>query len=166
MKQQFSYRKLKTIDHADLSTDLEQSLLNVDPLSDLDSIVDQYNSSLASILDKHASLKSRSITIQPSNPWYSPEIEEAKNLRKRLERKWRKTRLEVDRKLFKAQRQRVYTMINDAKASYYRDKISTCTDQNKLTILFKQNWQRNLTSSLFPKSPKYAKNSILLLMLA
>ena len=68
----------------------------------------------------------------------------------------------------------IITIINDAKASYYRDKISTCSDQKEpfkiveqlrhqkeksinfpLTIL-KQNWQRNLTSSLFPNSPQFA----------
>ena len=70
-----------------------------------------------SILDKHAPLKSRSITIRRSNPWYSPEIEEAKKLRKRLERKWRKTRLEVDRELFKAQRQRVYNFVTLSRKS-------------------------------------------------
>ena len=88
------------------STGLEQSFLNFDPSSDLESIVDQYNSSCTcEHFGQTCPLKSRSITIRPSNPWYSPEIEEAKKLRKRLKRKWRKTRSEVDRELFKAQRQ-------------------------------------------------------------
>ena len=89
------------------------------------------NSCLRNILDNHAPLKSRTITIRPSNPWYSPEIDEVKKLRKRLERKWGKTNLEVDRQIFTSQRQLVYSMIYEAKAAYYRDKISNCTDQKQ-----------------------------------
>ena len=40
--------------------------------------------------------------------------------------------MEVDRQIFIAQRQVVYNMIYDAKAKYYRDKISSCSDQKEL----------------------------------
>ena len=73
-------------------------------------------------------------------------------------------------------------IINDVKASYYRDKISTCTDQKYIFKIVEQLPHQQVKSKLpshnskaelaekfnssFPKSPKYAKNSILLLMLA
>ena len=93
--------------------------------ADLNEIVYQYNSCLHNILDNHAPLKSHTITIGPCNPWYSPEIDEAKKLRKQLERKWRKTKLDVDREIFTTQRQLVYSMIYEAKTAYYRDKYQT-----------------------------------------
>ena len=40
--------------------------------------------------------------------------------------------MEVDRQIFIVQRQVVYNMIYDAKAKYYRDKISSCSDQKEL----------------------------------
>ena len=40
--------------------------------------------------------------------------------------------MEVDRQIYIAQRQVVYNMIYDAKAKYYRDKISSCSDQKEL----------------------------------
>lgn len=132
LKRQISYRKLKEIDHEAFSLDIQKSFSHIDSSADLNEIVHLYNKSLHNILDSHAPLKSCKITIRPSNPWYSPEIDEAKKLRKRLERKWRKSKLEVDRQIFTAQRQLVYNMIYEAKTTYYRDKISNCTDQKQL----------------------------------
>ena len=116
--------------------DIEKSFASTDSSADLNEIVHKYNSSLCNILDKHVPLKSRTITIRPSHPWYSPEIDEAKKLMKRLECKWRKTKLEVDRQIFITQRQHVYNMIYDAKAAYYRDKIQiVLTRTNFLRLL-------------------------------
>ena len=65
-------------------------------------------------------------------PWYSTEIAEAKKMRKRLERRWRRTNDAADRDQFKAQRQRVLHMINDAKSKYYQDRLSSCENQREL----------------------------------
>ena len=131
-KQQISYRKVKDINHDRFAADIKESLSAIKSSSDLTDIVNKYNSSLRSILDSHAPLKSRMITIRPSNPWYTPGIDEAKKLRKRLERKWRRSKLEVDREVFITQRQYVYNMIYEAKANYYKDKIANCADQKEL----------------------------------
>ena len=140
--------------------------------ADLNEIVYQYNSCLHNILDNHAPLKSRTITIRPYNPWYSPEIDEAKKLWKPLERKWRKTKLEVDREIFTTQRQPVCNMIYEAKAAYYRNKYQTVLIKNNFLRLLKlfctkkenpnflhtilwNKWLKDLTSSL-EKLQKFA----------
>ena len=64
------------------------------------------------------------VTERPPNPWHSEEITEAKKLRRKLERKWQKTKLEVDRQCFRTQRQIVWEMIKQAKASYFKRQIS------------------------------------------
>ena len=51
-----------------------------------------YNSELSSVLDKHAPLKSRMVTIRPAAPWFSEEIKLERRVRRRLERRWRRTR--------------------------------------------------------------------------
>ena len=77
-------------------------------------------------------MKSRSVTLRPRNPWYNEEITDAKRKRKRLERRWRKSKLQVDRDLYKAQRLLVNTLIHKAKCSYYKDKIENCTNSKEL----------------------------------
>ena len=74
-------------------------------------------------------MKQRTVTIRPLNPWYSPEIDEAKKRRKQLERKWHNSKLEIDRQIFKSQRLVVTNMINQAKAKYYENQILQCKGQ-------------------------------------
>ena len=131
-KKHISYRKYGSLDHDSFSNDISQSELITNPSNDLQTLIDQYNSTLKSILEKHAPLKTRCITIRPANPWYSPEIADAKRLRKKLERRWRKTRSESDRNQFKAQRLCVVNMINSAKSSYFKEKLASCGNQREL----------------------------------
>ena len=99
-----SYRKWKAIDKQKFTNDLLESDLFRNHEPDLDKLVKKYDSTLTRILDDHAPLKQRTVTIRPHNPWYSSEIDEAKKIRKRLERRWRNTKLEIDRQIFKKQR--------------------------------------------------------------
>jgi hypothetical protein len=131
-KKHTTYRKLKQINQKDFALDVSESDLIKNPKSDLSALIDQYNTTLNSLLDKHAPLKQRTVTIRPSNPWYTDEISEAKKLRKRLERRWRKTKLVIDRDLFKDQRLTVSRLISDAKSAYYRDQILNCNNQKEL----------------------------------
>ncbi len=127
-----TYRKLKAINHEDFACDIMNSDLITKPHSDLPALIDQYNSTLSTVLDKHAPLKTRSFTQRPNNPWYNDEIAEAKRKRKRLERKWRKTKLQIDRDLYKTQRLLVNSLISEAKSKYYQDQITTCANSKDL----------------------------------
>ncbi|XP_071506848.1 uncharacterized protein [Diadema antillarum] len=128
-RKEIVYRKLKTINHEALAEDLESSDLIRKPETDIDKLADQYDRTLSTILDKHAPIKRCVVATRPPNPWYSEEITEAKKLRRRLERKWRKTRLEVDRQCFRDQGLIVLDMIKKAKASFYEKQISDCVSQ-------------------------------------
>ena len=66
-----SYRKLKSIDLQELRHDISDSPLvsTVDEAGhDLESLLALYNTTLIGPLDKHAPLKTRTITIRPSTP--------------------------------------------------------------------------------------------------
>ena len=112
------------------SLQIESDLLT-NPESDLDELLVQFDSTLRNTLNKHAPLMYRNIIISPTNPWYSREIAEAKRKRKQLERRWRKTKSEIDRDLFKQQRLIVSQMIANAKHSHYHQKIHDCNKDQK-----------------------------------
>ena len=44
---------------------------------------------LTSLLDVHAQVKKKTITLRPSSPWYTEEIHLQKNIKRRLERRSR-----------------------------------------------------------------------------
>ena len=98
--------------------DLSASRLCKDPPSDLDKLVDCYNTTLVDLLDRHAPLKTKTVTVRPQVPWYSEEMREAKRERRRLERKWRSTRSAADFELFKKKKNRVTYLLKEAKSAF------------------------------------------------
>ena len=81
-KKEVSYRKIKSVDVGQLREDIKNSCL-VDPVSvggDLDALTRKYNTVLSELLDKHAPLKKRTITLRPAAPWYNNTIRYARTI--------------------------------------------------------------------------------------
>ena len=91
-----------------------------------------YNAMLTKLLDTHAPLKSKTVTLHPQQPWYTPEIAEAKKLRRKAEQKWRCTKLTIDREIFIGHKKKVKKLIADAKSNYYSNKISEAENSKTL----------------------------------
>lgn len=84
-------------------------------------------------MDKHAPVKRRVVTIWPAAPWYTNEVSVEKRRRRRLERKWRRTRLQADRQEYTHQCCVVNNLIKSLKSSYYTTIITeNSTDQRVL----------------------------------
>ena len=92
-RKEISYRKLHSVNMNSFNDDLKQSnLLTTNPL-DLMSLTERYENTLKETLEKHAPLRRRLITLRPSAPWYHEGIGDAKRKRRKLERRWRASRL-------------------------------------------------------------------------
>ena len=129
-RKEVSYRKLKSIDLQELRDDISDSpLISAvhDAGHDLESLLALYNTTLIGLLDKHAPLKTRTITIRPSAPWYTENIRVEKQKRRALERRWRRTGLQVDHERFVDQCRVVNEFISQAKTAYY----SRIIDENR-----------------------------------
>ena len=55
---------------------------------------------LRELLDKHAPEETRKITLRPYAPWYDDSLRESKQKKRALERKWKKSGLEIDKQIF------------------------------------------------------------------
>ena len=142
-----SFRKLCNIDSDSSCTDILSSSLYNSPSLDLSEFCDQYDSVLSSILDKHAPLRKRVITIRPRAPWYSEEIKEQKVICRRLERRWRCSRLTSDDQSYTDQRTVVKKTIFKSKMDYYSSLIYSAESDRK--TLF-----RTITRLLHRKADK------------
>ena len=80
-RKKVSFRKTKAIDITAFMEDLSASRWCQDPPSEPVKLVDCYNTTLAGLLDRHAPLKTKTVTVRPQVPWYSEEIREAKRVR-------------------------------------------------------------------------------------
>ena len=132
-KKTVQYRKLRSIDFDRFSEEVRASVLFNHPSSDLQTLVSRYNSVLSALLDKHAPLKSKCVTIRPSSAWFTPEVFEEKRKRRGLERRWLKSGLEIDRINYVYQCRVVTNLIDKLKSSYYTPIIQeNATDQKTL----------------------------------
>ena len=84
-------------------------------------------------MDTHVPINTKIKTLCPAAPWYTPEIHKQKIIKRRLERRWRTTRLTVDREQYTLHCAIVNRLISNAKTKYYKDMISDCgSDQREL----------------------------------
>ena len=63
-----SYRRYKNIDVDTLRADIESSDLIQKPAVSLNELLDQYNNTLLAVVDKHAALITKPVTIRPACP--------------------------------------------------------------------------------------------------
>ena len=84
-----------------LCKDLRDSIVLQENITDLPTPVDKYETELKRVLDIHAQEKKRTITVRPPAALYNGDIDREKRKRQKLERRWRKSRLVIDRELFK-----------------------------------------------------------------
>jgi hypothetical protein len=70
-----TYRKLRSIDIESFRNDIESlEIINSNVIiSDVDEHVESFNNSLASLVDKHAPLLTKQITLRPTSPWYNED---------------------------------------------------------------------------------------------
>ena len=125
------YRIWKNFDLEKFKTDITNSDLTLNMPVDVDSTADQYLQCLSKLLEKHAPLQERVITMWAKTPLSNSEIHGAKRFRRKLEYKWLKTKLEIDYDLFKQQRMAVKSLILDSKKTFYNDKIDSCAGDQK-----------------------------------
>ena len=119
--------------------DLSESSLITSPQATLTGLVYQYNSVLTCLLDKHVPLQQRAITLRPNSPWFNDELDTAKQLKRKLERKWRKTCLTVDHQIYRNQCKKFHILSLTRRKEYFSSKVSECgNDQGRLFKLAKR----------------------------
>ena len=119
---------------------------------DLVSLVNEYDC-LHTILDNHAPIKSREITLRPKAPWYTNEIDDKKRIRRQLERKWHKTRMNADWNRYKQQCYAVNKLIDSSKSAYYTDLINNGSSDQKTLFRTVSNLLHTNTIIRYPSSP-------------
>ena len=73
--------------------------MNFEEINNTEELSNLYENTLSLLLEQHAPLKRRVISLRPAAPWYTEEITSQKAERRRLERKWRKTRTTAERQI-------------------------------------------------------------------
>ena len=131
VKRTITYRNWKSVDISVLRSDIAKAFDGF-TTQDPESAVESYNSVLKDIVDKHAPEKSRVIVVRADAPWYTSELVKEKRLRRKLERKYNKTKLAVDKEHLDHQRNIYNHLLTQAKQDYFKTKIETAETSKDL----------------------------------
>ena len=134
-KKLVNFRKLRSFDMESFREDIRSSSLKQKQATDLDTLASQYDDVQRSLLDHPAPLKQRLVTVRPYAPWYTPELTLEKTKRRRLERKWRTSRLQIDCEKYVHQCSLVIDLISSLKSEYYTSVIREHSGNRR--VLFK-----------------------------
>ena len=121
-RSKITYRKMRDIDADVFCQDIRRH--NLTAFSNITECIEAYDKCLRTLLDKHAPLKTRVVTIRPNSPWYDDELQEAKHERRRRERTWRQSGLASDRERYKVQRNHVNQLLKDAKTRHFSSIVA------------------------------------------
>ena len=78
-------------------------------------LVENYDNILKSLLESHAPVQKKVVTLRASSPWFTDEIDKLKVMKRRLERRWRANKLPVDREKYVKQCLQVNTAMFNSK---------------------------------------------------
>ena len=113
-KKEIKYRKLGLIDPKVFSQHL--NLDGYEELS-LEAMVEVLDNNLCSAIDILAPIKSRTILVRATNPWFNNKIRDQKRKMRKQEKKWRKYKMESNWKAFKLERVKYRQMLRGSQKS-------------------------------------------------
>ena len=122
-------RKLRAIDTDAFGEEAALLFAQRDPSSDPASF---FTLSLRQLLDRHAPPSLCAVSERPPAPWFSDDVKSAKQERRRAERAWRLSGLEVNRQIFREKRLRVKEAITAAKVQHFHDRITQASSTKEL----------------------------------
>lgn len=146
-----TYRSIKNVDMAKFSNDLKERLGALPPTNNMLSKVNNYNAAMADLVAEHAPTKTKTIKLVPEAPWFDTEYAEHRKLRRRAEKKYRRSRLEADRKVYLAMRKETIDLSFQKKKSLISKKLQEGTSKTLYSVV-NQLIDNNKKETILPKS--------------
>ena len=97
----------------------------------------------------------RQIVDRPAVPWYNNRITLEKRRRRQLERKWRKSKFQIDHDNFKSQRDLCKHIFAEAKSTFYHQKIQDYEGDQKALFEITNHLMHRKTT---PKLPNHTSS--------
>ena len=121
-------RNYRKIDNNQFSNSLSDLISQPLPES-VDELFEWYDSGMVKLLNKFAPANTKTYLVKNRVPWYNDSIHVARQERRQVERKWRKSRYDHNHELFLKAKKAVRDLTETAKRDYFKDKLSSCSDK-------------------------------------
>ena len=121
-KRNITYRS-KNVNLEEFRKDVSESLLALPQIEDFEERISSYNAALAQVVDKHAPLLSKTISVVSDAPWFDAEYANLRKLRRKAEKKYRKSHLDADKKVYLALRKQSINLAFEKKKNLVSNKL-------------------------------------------
>ena len=143
------FRCLNSVNIGKFSRDILASNLITHPPTGLSDLVNSYNSTLSSLLNKHAPIKNKTVSSKPANPWYSPALHDLKSACRRLSMIYQRSLSLIDHTRLRTALNHYHACILKAKRSYHAKLVSSNqSNPRKLWSIINSLLHRHLPSAL------------------
>ena len=134
---EISYRNIRNLDKQAFLCDLDNCDLEFQlrEMDDVDEMVKLFVTTTVYVLDKHAPCLLKKLPDRPSNSWYTSDLTKLKQEKRRLERRWMKSSLEIHRLEYRRYCAVYANALESARIKKAQEDIAGC-ERNK-TKLFK-----------------------------
>ena len=130
-KKRISYRKIKNIDSVKFANDLQKVVQDLENISDLSELAEQYNVRISQCLDTHAPVKTKTVTVREQLPWYNSELLDIKRKKRKAEKMWRKSKNTQNWIIYKSLSQSLHNAIAVSKWRYMNTQVKDSAGDSK-----------------------------------
>ena len=116
------FRNIRQIVQKDFNSDLKSALTALDTENrSFKEAVTAFDENCQKVLDSHAPEYTKTIKDVPTAPWFDGEYKAARAERRKAEKQWKKTELEIDRSIFVHLRQHCQELADKKKQQFFKD---------------------------------------------
>ena len=103
--------------------DIKSSVLCNSLWTSLEELAQCYDTTLSQILDKHAPVNTKILTVRPRVPWFSLDLKKRKITLRKLKKKMLKPRSQQDKDAYREVCNNYSMLLKNIKQRYYSDVI-------------------------------------------
>ncbi|XP_046454933.1 uncharacterized protein LOC124202627 [Daphnia pulex] len=136
-RKKITYRELHNINEENFLSKMLALPLFTASAPDISDLLIQYNDGLSSLLDAYAPVRTKMVTVRPSNPWLTQEVMDKRRNARARERWWRDrkkkgTSLESDRYLVRHCNKEKRRVLDSVKAAHLNQEINKALGKKSL----------------------------------
>ena len=151
-KRVVAFRRLQAIHQLNFKHDLQQFVDNAEMYVSLEELASYYDSELRKILDKHAPVISKLVVNRPKVTWFNNDLLRLKQRKRKCERKWQKSKLNVDYEIFKEAKLDYVRALSESKVKHINSLIDQCDRDPKKLFQLVSNLTGKNTDNPLPES--------------
>jgi hypothetical protein len=118
-----TFRNIKNIDAALFHTNLQNSLDSNSTSPTFEEAINQFNSSCLSVINNHAPLLTKTIKDRKSAPWFDGEYKCQRILRRKAQKRWKRTQLPEDKSTYVKLRDHCSKLAAKKKIEYHQNEF-------------------------------------------